>query len=40
MQKSRCNEAQIIGVLRDQEVGSPTAEVCRRHGNSEQTFYR
>ena len=32
MKKSRFNEAQIIGVLREQEAGSPTAEVCRRHG--------
>ena len=40
MKKSRFNETQIIGVLREQEAGSPTAEVCRRHGISEQTFYR
>ena len=40
MKKSRFNEAQIIGVLREQEAGKPTAEVCRRHGVSEQTFYR
>jgi len=37
---SRFNEAQIIGVLREQESGATTAEVCRRHGISEQTFYR
>ena len=40
MKKSRFNEAQIIGVLREQEAGSPTDEVCRRHGISQQTFYR
>ena len=40
MRTSRFSEAQIIGVLREQEAGSPTAEVCRRHGISEQTFYR
>jgi transposase-like protein len=40
VKKSRFNEAQIIGVLREQEAGSPTAEVCRWHGISEQTFYR
>ena len=28
------------GVLREQESGATTAEVCRRHGISEQTFYR
>lgn len=40
MKKSRFNEAQIIGVLREQEAGSPTAEVCRRHGISEQALDR
>lgn len=33
-------EAQIIGVLREQEAGGTTDEVCRRHGISPQTFYR
>jgi putative transposase len=31
MKKRRSTEEQIIGVLREQEAGSTTAEVCRRH---------
>jgi putative transposase len=34
------SEEQIIGVLKEQEAGMPTAEVCRRHGVSPATFYK
>ncbi|EKY27715.1 transposase, partial [Brevundimonas diminuta 470-4] len=29
-----------IGILREQEAGAATAEVCRRHGVSSATFYK
>ena len=40
MRKSSFNEAQIVGVLREQEAGSPAEEICRRHGINQLTFYR
>ena len=40
MRKSRFTEAQIIGMIKEQEAGMPTAEVCRRHGLSTATFYK
>jgi putative transposase len=38
--KRRFNEEQIIGVLREQEAGGVVKEIIRRHGISEQTYYR
>jgi len=40
MRKSRYTEEQIVGILKESEAGVPTAELCRKHGISEQTFYR
>jgi putative transposase len=37
--KRRFSEAQIIGILQEQEAGSKVAEICRRHGISDATFY-
>jgi len=40
MRKSRFSEAQIIGMIKEQEAGMPTADVCRKHGLSQGTFYK
>ena len=40
MRKSRFTEGQIIAMIKEQEAGMPTAEVCRRHGLSPATFYK
>ncbi|WP_156309884.1 IS3 family transposase [Novosphingobium sp. AAP93] len=40
MRKSRFSEEQIIGMIKEQEAGLSTAEVCRKHGLSPATFYK
>lgn len=40
MKRSRFSEQQIIAILREQEIGARTAEVCRKYGISRSTFYR
>ena len=40
MTHSRFTDEQIIGILKEQENGLRTADVCRRHGISEATFYK
>jgi putative transposase len=40
MKRARFTEEQIIGILREQEAGMKTAEVCRKHGISGATFYK
>jgi putative transposase len=40
MKKAAFTEEQITYALRQAETGTPVAEVCRKLGISEQTFYR
>ena len=40
MRKRRFTQAQIIGMIKEQEAGMPTAEMCRKHGLSQGTFYK
>lgn len=40
MKRSRFSEEQIISMLKEQEAGMKTADVCRKHGISEATFYK
>ena len=40
MKRTRFTEEQIIGILREQETGMKTTDVCRKHGISEATFYK
>jgi len=39
MKKSRFTEARILYALRQEESGTPPAEVCRQLGCSEAAFY-
>lgn len=40
MRKSRFSEEQIIGILKEHQAGLSAAEICRRHGISDATFYK
>ncbi len=39
MKRLRHTEEQIIAILKEQEAGSKTADICRKHGISSATFY-
>ena len=40
MKRSRFTQEQIIGILREADAGAQIRELSRRHGITEQTFYR
>ena len=40
MRSSRFSDEQIIGMIKEQEAGMLTAEVCRKHGISTASFYK
>ena len=40
MKRSRFSEEQVISILKQQESGVSTADVCREHGISSATFYK
>ena len=39
MKRKRYSEEQIIGILKEAEAGVPVAELCRKHGMSDASFY-
>ncbi len=39
MKRSRFSEEPIIGILKEHQAGLSAAEICRKHGISDATFY-
>lgn len=39
MKKGRLTQEQIIGIQQEHAVGAKCADLCRKHGMSEATFY-
>jgi len=40
MKRSRFSEEQILGILKAHQAGMTAAELCRKHGISDATFYK
>ena len=40
MKRSRFSEEQIIGMLKEHQAGATAADLCRKHGVSDATFYK
>jgi putative transposase len=39
MKKTRFTESQIIGILKQQDLGMKVSDICREHGISQPTYY-
>jgi putative transposase len=39
MKRKRFTEEQIIGILKEHDLGAKAADLCRKHGISDATFY-
>ncbi len=39
MKRSKYSDSQIIAILNENEAGVPVADLCRKHGMSDATFY-
>ena len=40
MKRSRFSNEQLIAIVKEQEAGAKTADMCRKHGISDATFYK
>ena len=40
MKRSRFSEEQIIGILKEHQAGARAADLCRKYGVSDATFYK
>ena len=39
MKRSRFSEEQIIGILKEHDLGAKVADLCRKHGVSDASIY-
>ncbi len=39
MKRSRFSESQIVAILKEPDAGLKVAEICRKHGISQPTYY-